>query len=125
MMNSRNLGFHLHRIAWSVVSDELSRGINKPADPWADALDDPDGASESARRTGCLHLLYVYTRMIKILQRRIDWTVNEALATGASYGDIANACGVSRQAARQRWVRRRRRRNVRTLRPVMGLRRVM
>lgn len=123
MMNSRNLGFHLHRIAWSVVTEELSRGQITPADPWLDSGDpweDPEG-SESQRRTGCLELLYVYTRMIRILQRRIDWTVNEAIATGASYGDIASVCGTSRQAARQRWVRRRQRGDVRTMRPVMGL----
>jgi hypothetical protein len=46
------------------------------------------------------------------------------LANGASYGDIANVCGVSRQAARQRWLRRRQRRDVRTIRPVSGLRAV-
>jgi hypothetical protein len=126
MLNARNLGFHLHRIAWSVVMDELPRQWIKPADPWEDPEDPgddpPSGPRE--RRLGCLQLLYVYTRMIKILQRRIDWTVNEALSTGASYGEIADACGVSRQAARQRWLRLRRRHDVRTLQPVGGLRAV-
>ena len=123
MLNSRNLGFHLHRIAWGVVTEELPRWQIRPADPWKDPEDpgdDPEG-SKAARRAGCLDLLYVYTRMIMVLQRRIDWTVNEALATGASYGDIAEVCGVSRQAARQRWLRRRERKDVRTLRPVGGL----
>jgi len=123
MLNSRNLGFHMHRIAWSVVIEELPRRWIKPADPWKDPEDPGDDAEGTSRerRLGCLQLLYVYTRMIKILQRRIDWTVNEALATGASYGDIADACGVSRQAARQRWLRRRQHHDVRTLRPVRGL----
>jgi translation initiation factor IF-2-like protein len=121
MPNSRNLAFHLHRIAWSVVEDELPHERVRPADPWRHVQTDKNSASEAERRTGCLGLLYVYSLMIKILQRRIDWTINEALATGASYGDIAEACGVSRQAARQRWLRRRNRRDVRTVRPVSGL----
>jgi hypothetical protein len=80
MLNSRNLGFHLHRLAWIVVNEELTRGQIPPEDPWQ--LDNetyyaPGGAEKY--QAGCLELLYVYTRMIKILQRRIDWTVNEAL----------------------------------------------
>lgn len=51
-------------------------------------------------------LLRAYTRMSKTLQRRIDITADEALGLGASYGQVADACGVSRQAARQRWLRR-------------------
>jgi hypothetical protein len=117
MLNSRNLGFHLHRIAWSVVNAEMPRGEVEPADPW----DDDCEASAERRRVGSLELLYVYTRMIKVLQRRVDWTVNEALASGASYGDIAAVCGITRQAARQRWLRRRQQRSVRTMLPVRGL----
>jgi hypothetical protein len=126
MLNSRNLGFHMHRIAWSVVVEELPRRWIRPLDPWKDPEDpgdDPEGTSRE-RRLGCLQVLYVYTRMVKILQRRIDWTVNEALATGASYGDVADACGVSRQAVRQRWLRRRQEGDARTLRPKAGLRAV-
>jgi hypothetical protein len=103
---------------------ELPRRWIRPVDPWKDP-EDPGGDTEGGsreRRLGCLQLLYVYTRMIKIIQRRIDWTVNEALATGATYGEIADACGVSRQAARQRWLRRRQRHDIRTLRPAGGLR---
>jgi hypothetical protein len=126
MLNSRNLGFHMHRIAWSVVIEELPRRWIKPVDPWKDPEDPGDDleGSSKERRLGCLQVLYVYTRMLKILQRRIDWTVNEALATGADYGEIADACGVSRQAVRQRWLRRRQQGDVRTLRPVRGLRAV-
>jgi hypothetical protein len=47
--------------------------------------------------------------MIKLLQRRIDVTANTALDLGATYGQVAAACGVSRQAARQRWLRRNKR----------------
>lgn len=105
--------------------DELQRQRIRPVDPWKDldpddAGGDPEGRSPE-RRTGCLELLYVYTRMIKILERRVDWTLNEALATGASYGDIADACGLTRQAVRQRWLRRRQRGDTRTVRPVRGL----
>ena len=66
-------------------------------------------------------MLSIYSWMSKILERRIDWTVNEALATGASYGDIADACGISRQAVRQRWLRLRQRRDITTVRPARGL----
>lgn len=125
MPSSRNLGFHLHRVAWSAVLGDLRRHPRDwPLDPWVDRdidWDEPQDNADERRLDGCVALLQVYTRMIKILQRRIDWTVNEALATGASFGDIADACGVSRQAARQRWLRNRQRRNIRTVRPTRGL----
>jgi hypothetical protein len=41
-----------------------------------------------------------------VLQRRIDLTIKDALDAGSDYGEIAVACGVSRQAIRQRWLRR-------------------
>jgi hypothetical protein len=127
MVNSRDLGFHLHRIAWLAATRELEQQRIRPADPWAEddswATDDHWGprATESERRASCLALLYIYAWMIKILQRRIDWTINEALAAGATYGDIAGTCGISRQAARQRWQRLRQRRDVSTARPARGL----
>jgi hypothetical protein len=88
-------------MAWSLAGRrrEPPGGI-VPADP-----QDLD-ATSAERRAGCLALLRAYTRMIKILQQRVDVTVNAALAQGASYGQVASACGVSRQAARQRWLRR-------------------
>jgi hypothetical protein len=64
-------------------------------------------ATQEARLLGCLALLRVYTRMIAALQRKIDLAVRQALALGGNYADIADACGVSRQAARQRWLRHR------------------
>jgi hypothetical protein len=39
--------------------------------------------------------------------RRTGLAVKEALALDATYSEIATACGVSRQAARQRWLRHR------------------
>jgi Homeodomain-like domain len=91
----------LREIAWSVASRrwEPPGGII-PADPR------DRGATADERRAGCLGMLRVYTRMIKLLQRRIDVTVNAALDLGATYGQVAAACGVSRQAVRQRWLRR-------------------
>jgi hypothetical protein len=44
--------------------------------------------------------------MVKVLQRRIELTIKEALDAGSDYGGVAAACGVSRQAIRQRWLRR-------------------
>jgi hypothetical protein len=124
MVNSRNLGFHLHRIAWLAATDELEHQRIRPADPWEEVDEDSwddHRPSEPERRASCLALLYIYAWMIKILQRRIDWTINEALAAGASYGDIAETCGISRQAVRQRWLRLRRRGDISTVRPARGL----
>ena len=83
-----------HEIAWPTV-----RG--PAADPWGSAA----GAREE-RRAGSLGLLAIYSRLVKVLQRRIDLTIKDALDAGADYGQIAAACGVSRQAVRQRWMRR-------------------
>jgi Translation initiation factor IF-2, N-terminal region len=102
MATSRQLDAQLHQIAWSIASQEPAQSGIHPVDPW----EDYDG-TVAERRVRCLELVKAYTQMIKVLQKRIDWTVNEALATGASYGDVAAACGVSRQAARQRWLRHR------------------
>jgi hypothetical protein len=123
MVNSKNLGFHLHRIAWLAATVELEHQRVRPMDPWAkDYLyEDERPANDAESRAACLALLHVYSWMIKILQRRIDWTTGEALALGASYGDVADACGISRQAARQRWLKLRQRRDITTARPVRGL----
>jgi hypothetical protein len=84
----------LHELAWSAV-----RG--PAADPWGSA----DG-TRAERRAGALELLAIYSKLVKVLQRRIDLTIKDALDAGADYGEIATACGVSRQAVRQRWLRR-------------------
>ena len=76
-----------------------------PAEPW----DHDYPSTVEQRRAGCLALLSVYTQMIKVLQRRLDLATKEALKLEADYGDIAAACGISRQAARQRWLRHRER----------------
>jgi hypothetical protein len=101
MLFSEPLDRQLRQIALSEARSrrEPPGGI-MPADP------QDDEASIDERRAGCLGMLRVYTRMIKILQRRIDVTVDAALTYGATYGQVAAACGVSRQAARQRWLRR-------------------
>ena len=88
------LGPELHQVALSAVNGVAS-------DPWADM---PGMRDE--RRSGALQLLAIYSRMVDVLQRRIDITMQQALATGSDYGEIAKACGVSRQAIRQRWLRR-------------------
>jgi Translation initiation factor IF-2, N-terminal region len=96
----------LRSMAWSIASRRQDPPGLMPADP-QDTL-----ASDDERRVGCLALLRAYTRMIKALQRRVDITADEALRRGASYGQVAEACRVSRQAARQRWLRRHRQRDV-------------
>jgi hypothetical protein len=103
MATSKVLDTQLHQMAWSIAS-RARPGVS-PAEPWDRDYEYP--ASVEERRAGCLALLRVYTHMIKVLQRRIDLAVKEALSLDANYGDIAAACGVSRQAARQRWLRHR------------------
>lgn len=95
MADSKHLGPELHQIAWSAASNE------QMADPWSGVR-----GSLQERRAGSLKLLRVYSQMVTVLQRRIDLTTKEALAAGSSYGEIAEACGVSRQAIRQRSLRR-------------------
>ena len=94
MTDIRQLASQLHEIAWSAVR-------RPAADPWGSAA-----GTREERRTGSLELLAVYSQLVKVLQRRIDLTIKDALDAGADYGQIAAACGVSRQAVRQRWMRR-------------------
>jgi len=103
MATSRVLDTQLHQMAWSIAS-RARPGVS-PAEPWDHDYEYP--ATVEERRAGCLALLRVYTHMIKVLQRRIDLAVKEALSLDANYGDIAAACGITRQAARQRWLRHR------------------
>ena len=81
--------------------DRLVGRAPAAADPWGGAA-----GTREERRTGSLELLAVYSQLVKVLQRRIDLTIKDALDAGADYGQIAAACGVSRQAVRQRWMRR-------------------
>lgn len=94
MTDLRQLVSQFHEIAWSAVRGEA-------ADPWAGA-----GGTREERRAGALQLLTIYSQMVKVLQRRIDLTIKDALDAGSDYGGVAAACGVSRQAIRQRWLRR-------------------
>ena len=94
MADIRQLASQLHEIAWSAVR-------RPAADPWGSAA-----GTREERRTGSLELLAVYSQLVKVLQRRIDLTIKDALDAGADYGQVAAACGVSRQAVRQRWMRR-------------------
>jgi len=94
MADIRQLASQLHEIAWSAVR-------RPAADPWGSAA-----GTREERRTGSLELLAVYSQLAKVLQRRIDLTIKDALDAGADYGQVAAACGVSRQAVRQRWMRR-------------------
>ena len=94
MTDVRQLASRLHEIAWSAVHGPA-------ADPWGDAW-----GTREERRAGSVELLAIYSQLVKVLQRRIDLTIKDALDAGSDYGEIAAACGVSRQAIRQRWLRR-------------------
>ena len=87
------LASRVHEIAWSAVHGPA-------ADPWTGI-----GGTRVERRSGSLQLLALYSQLVKVLQRRIDLTMKDALDAGSDYGEIGAACGVSRQAIRQRWLR--------------------
>ena len=61
------LASRLHEIAWSAVHGPA-------ADPWAGT-----GGTREERRSGSLQLLASYSQLIKVLQRRIDLTIKDAL----------------------------------------------
>jgi hypothetical protein len=108
MHNLRNLAFHLHRLAWETVQGEALQGSRAPIDPmtsrWAGApWEEPEENAAARRRSGALHLLEVYTLMSKILRNRTDKVIAAAVEEGATFAEIGAACGMSRQAARQRW----------------------
>jgi hypothetical protein len=94
MADIRQVVAKIHELAWSAV-----RGA--AADPWVDS-----GGTRDERRAGSLQLLAIYSQLIKVLQRRIDLTIKDALDAGSDYGEIAAVCRVSRQAIRQRCLRR-------------------
>ena len=104
----RVLSVQLRQIAWSYASGATSEFISDPED-WADR----DWGTKERRRAGALELLRVYALMADALEGRIDRTVELALDYGASFGDIGSARGISRQAARQRWLRSQGRKNAR------------
>jgi hypothetical protein len=74
MADVRQLVSQLHEIAWSA-------GPRSAADPWGSAA-----GTRGERRTGSLELLAVYSQLVKVLQRRIDLTIKDALDAGADYG---------------------------------------
>jgi hypothetical protein len=53
------------------------------ADSWAGA-----GGTGQERRADALQLLAIYSQLIKVLQRRIDLTIKDALDVGSDYGEI-------------------------------------
>jgi hypothetical protein len=93
------LGVQLQQLAWSKASG-MYPGV-RPAEPG------DYEARATERLAGCLALLRVYTDMITTLNKEIDLTIKETRDLRGTYGDIASACRISRQAARQRWERHR------------------
>jgi hypothetical protein len=99
------LDVQLRQIAWSYASGAASGFISDP--------EDFHFGSVEGRRAGALGLLRIYALLADVLELRIDRTVELALNNGASFGDIGSARGISRQAARQRWLRSRTREEAR------------
>lgn len=92
----------LYDLAWSTTSRQLARSGKPPRDPLE------RGVPVEEQRSTYLHLLRVLTAMDGVLQNHLLLVQARALAAGATYGDIGKACGISRQAARQRQQRLRR-----------------
>jgi Translation initiation factor IF-2, N-terminal region len=80
----------LHDLAWSVADDDL-----REAGPHT---------ARTERQARYLAVLAVYTRMLTSLQANIDSAVAGAYAEGATFAEIGRAAGMSRQAARQKWL---------------------
>ncbi len=92
----------LYDLAWSVAHDDLREAGRHVAD----AYDPNDPATaRTDRRAGYLALLAVYGQMPTALQANVDFAVAGALAVGSNFGEIGRATGMSRQAARQKWLR--------------------
>lgn len=92
----------LYDLAWSVAQEDL-RGTGQrtaagrdPSDP-ATARDD--------RHAAYLALLNVFTQVRGALETNVEIALAGALAAGSNFGEIGEACGISRQAARQKWMR--------------------
>jgi translation initiation factor IF-2-like protein len=102
------LDVQLRQIAWSYASGAASGFISDPEDVYFGSVE--------GRRAGALGLLRIYALLAAVLEGRIDQTVELALTNGASFGDIGSARGISRQAARQRWLRSRAREEARAAR---------
>jgi hypothetical protein len=97
------LSVALYDLAWSTVSE----GHARSGTPLRDPLE--QGVPVEEQRSSYLRLLRVLTAMERVLQDHLHLVETRALVAGATYGEIGRACGISRQAARQRRERRRRR----------------
>lgn len=96
------LSGELYDLAWSVAQDDL-REAGQHTTAWYDPND--PATARTDRQAGYLALLAVYGRMHTALQANIDFAVAGALAAGANFGEIGRAAEMSRQAARQKWLR--------------------
>ena len=74
MIDIRRITSQLHETVWSAIQGPA-------ADPWADT-----GGTREERRAGSLQLIAIYSRLIRVLQRRIDLTIKDALDAGSDYG---------------------------------------
>ena len=90
----------LEQLAWSIAKPHYrARGVwpdDSPPDRWA---------AQVERRWAALDLLKAYREMLEIANANVEEAFFDALGNGASYVELAEAQGVSRQAIRQRIVR--------------------
>lgn len=96
------LSWELYDLAWSIAQDDL-----REAGQHTFAGHDPNdpATTHADRQAGYLALLAVYGRMHTALQGNVDFAVAGALAAGANFGEIGRVAEISRQAARQKWLR--------------------
>ncbi|MFG1857148.1 hypothetical protein ACGFJT_35305 [Actinomadura geliboluensis] len=107
MSDSLRLQGEIYETGWRIARERLARQGIKAGEPADHSFPDEQ------RRIAALTLLEVYRRLADALQTNIDLAQVHALGAGATYGDIGAACGVSRQAVRQRWQRLRQQRQLR------------
>ncbi|MFJ1796844.1 hypothetical protein [Kitasatospora griseola] len=95
----------LFDLGWEVAEGNLSREGRPVVKP------DADGPRDAVREAN-LELLNVYQGMIRALEGDIVLAQARALGRGATYADIARVRGISRQAVRQDWEKRTKKRPV-------------
>ncbi len=81
----------LYHLAWSVAEDDLREAGQRTA--------------RTERQASYLALLAVYARMLTSLQANVDSAVAGARTAGVTFAEIGRAAEMSRQAARQKWLR--------------------
>ncbi len=92
----------VYDLAWGLACEDLRSVGRRVA---AERAPDLTQVSQDDRQAAHLALLAVYSHVQAALEMNVHLAVRDARQAGASFGEIAEARGVSRQAARQEYNR--------------------